>query len=448
MIVGGTSWFAQTSYEIALLVTMRPYTFLLILISCFLSLGIRACLERKTSEPRVRLLSDRVFEKTETRLERGRYLSEGILQCFVCHSERDWTLPGAPPIPTMLGAGQAIYDDSTIFLPAPNITPEPETGAGTWTDDMLARAIREGIGHDGRALHPQMWYSSFRLLSDEDIASVIVFLRSLPPVRHKLPPRRLSESRLREIAEGPLPLDSPVPAPDLSDAVKRGKYLADLADCIGCHTAWEAPYAPGIFGGGNLIERTGKRYHEHAFSSNLTPDPSGIPYYDDSLFIEVMRTGRVGAREVNPVMPWMAFRNMNSTDLGAIFAYLRTLPPVRHIIDNAQEPSLCSMCGQEHGEGWANVSKLDLIRPLAVSTVTLQSYIGVYEHSMFTIELILERDTLRGRSSGMDMVFVMDADSFFHAREWPGRVSFTRYPTGRVINLVSHEDEDFIALKR
>ena len=67
----------------------------------------------------------------------------------------------------------------------PNITPDKETGAGNWTDDQLARAIREGIGYDGRALFPFMPYENFRYLSDEDLASVIVYLRSIPPYAGK-----------------------------------------------------------------------------------------------------------------------------------------------------------------------------------------------------------------------------------------------------------------------
>ncbi len=60
-----------------------------------------------------------------------------------------------------------------------------ETGAGTWTDDMFARAIREGIGHDGRALSEPMYWKTYRELSDEDIASVVVYLRTLTPVKNK-----------------------------------------------------------------------------------------------------------------------------------------------------------------------------------------------------------------------------------------------------------------------
>ena len=86
-----------------------------------------------------------------------------------CHSPHRWTERDAPILPNMVGAGQ----DMTMLkglpgqLVAPNISPDPETGAGSWTDDQLARAIREGISHDGRALFPMMPYQDFRHMSDE-----------------------------------------------------------------------------------------------------------------------------------------------------------------------------------------------------------------------------------------------------------------------------------------
>ena len=88
---------------------------------------------------------------------------------------------------------------------------------------MLARAIREGIGHDGRVLHPQMWYGAFRSLSDEDLASVIVYLHSLPPVRN---PATTQLPAGREPLTAPAPIDGPVPVPDLSTPIARGVYLA------------------------------------------------------------------------------------------------------------------------------------------------------------------------------------------------------------------------------
>lgn len=99
--------------------------------------------------PKMRPTTDRTFEPTLARLERGKYLAEGPAHCFFCHSELDWKTPGAPAVPGKKGAGRR----QGPWIVAPNITPDFETGAGLWSDDALARAIREGISHDGRALY-------------------------------------------------------------------------------------------------------------------------------------------------------------------------------------------------------------------------------------------------------------------------------------------------------
>jgi hypothetical protein len=89
-------------------------------------------------------------------------------------------------------------------------------------------------------------------------------------------------------------------------------------------------------------------------SANITPDPSGISYYDENLFIQVMRTGKVGARTLSPIMPWIAYRNMTDDDLKAEFAYLRTLKPVHHRVDNTLPATACKICQGKHGAGDQN----------------------------------------------------------------------------------------------
>jgi hypothetical protein len=103
---------------------------------------------------------------------------------------------------------------------SPNITPDPETGAGTWTDEQLARAIREGISHDGRALFPLMPYEDYSHLSDEDLASVVVYLRSLRPVRHVIPKTEIIFPVKYLIRSAPQPITRPVPTPDVSTPEK------------------------------------------------------------------------------------------------------------------------------------------------------------------------------------------------------------------------------------
>jgi mono/diheme cytochrome c family protein len=300
--------------------------------------------------PRTRSLTPRKFESTPARLARGEYLVRNVTKCLVCHAEHDWTAHDAPVLPNTVGAGQ----DMKIFkgLPgkvsAPNITPDPETGAGNWSDDQLARAIREGVSHDGRALFPLMPYPDFRSMSDEDLASVIVYLRSLPPVRKQQPTTNLIFPVKYLIRSAPQPLDAPVPEPDRSSPEKRGKYLVTIAGCTDCHTPRDAhgQPLPGMdFAGGFILDGPWGR----VASGNITPDPTGIPYYDEAMFSQAIRTGYVGARKLSQIMPWYTYRGMTDEDIAAVFAYVKTFKPVHHYVDNSEPPTFCKVCRQPTG---------------------------------------------------------------------------------------------------
>jgi hypothetical protein len=162
-----------------------------------------------------------------------------------------------PALADKLGAGTVFGEGSDLpgRLVAPNLTPDKETGAGNWTDDMLARAIREGIAHDGRTLFPLMPYMNYREMPDEDLASVIVYLRSLAPVKNGLPKTEIIFPVKYLIRNAPQPVTEPVPQPDLSEPVKRGAFLVRMASCADCHTAQERGQPkPGLqFAGGLLF---------------------------------------------------------------------------------------------------------------------------------------------------------------------------------------------------
>src|SRR5215467_13275489 len=277
--------------------------------------------------PKARPLTGRKFEASPTRRARGQYLVESLGDCFGCHGEHDWKKHDAPLI-----AGTA--------------------GAGNWTDDQLARAIREGIGHDGRALFPFMPYPDLRIMSDEDLASVIVYIRSIPPVHKALPKTEIIFPVKYLIRNVPQPVTEPVPEPDRSNPTVYGKYLVSVAGCTDCHTPQsKGQNIPGMdFAGGFILEGPWGR----VASTNITPDASGISYYDEALSIQTMRTGYVKARELNQIMPWWHFRNLTDDDLKAMFAYLRTLKPVKHQVDNTEPPTFCKLCRQTHGSGNQN----------------------------------------------------------------------------------------------
>jgi mono/diheme cytochrome c family protein len=303
--------------------------------------------------PRTRPVTNRKFEATAARLERGRYLANSVMGCTDCHSEHDWNTPGAPAIEAKLGAGEIFPDEGLPGkIVAPNLTPDPVTGTGRWSDDQLARAIREGIGHDGRTLFPLMPYKGFRILSDEDLASVVVYLRSLPPVRNALPATQIDFPVKYLIRNAPQPLTEPVAAPDLSTPEKRGAYLVRLASCGECHTPQQRGQRNDALAFGGGLEFAGPL--PTVTSANITPDASGISYYDENLFVQAMRTGKVKARQLSSMMPWIDYGTMTDEDLKAVFAYLRTLKPVKHRIDNSLPPTRCKLCQGKHGAGDQN----------------------------------------------------------------------------------------------
>jgi len=303
--------------------------------------------------PKARALTSRKFESTPQRLERGRYLFNSLALCVDCHSPHDFKQPDHPIVAGMEGAGEPMpVDDLPGRVSAPNITSDPQTGAGSWTDDQIARAIREGIGHDGRTLFPMMPYTHYRSMSDEDLASVVVYVRSLPPVRNEVPKTEIIFPVKYLIHSVPEPVTTPVSSPDASNPVQWGAYLVNLGGCGDCHTPSDRGQAlPGLdFSGGQVFSG----FWGRTVSANITPDASGISYYDEALFLQAMRTGYVKARKLDSLMPVAQFKGLSDYDLKAMFAYLHTLKPVKHRVDNTESPTYCKLCRQRHGAGDQN----------------------------------------------------------------------------------------------
>lgn len=401
-------------------------------------LGNMALAATKPAAPAARPLSAKAFESTPQRVERGRYLATGILQCLICHSERDWDKPGAPPREGRLGAGQVLSDEPGKRRVAPNITPDRETGAGTWPDDALARAIREGVGHDGRALHPQMWYGAFRRLSDNDVAAVVVYLRTLPPVHNELPPMQWDAGERARVAASLKPLTSPV-AEAGNDPLERGRYFVRIADCQGCHTSWYSKRQPGLYGGGNLIERGERK----AFSTNITHDPSGV-MADRAAFIALMRTGKNGA--LSPLMPWVVFRNLDDDDLDAIRLALAGLPPVSHYVSNALAPTHCEVCGQEHGLGDAN----RIVLPVAKAELTpvqMQALAGTYrareDGALETISVVGGK-LYRGATPEERIELVAQSTTAFTGSGMLLPIHFELDAAGRAARMVEDDLEPYV----
>lgn len=296
------------------------------------------------------------FEVTEARLARGKYLAEGPAHCFFCHTEHDFSNPEYPIVEAKKGAGWVMPIPELNNLPARNITPDMETGIGSWTDDEVARAIREGVRKDGTALFPVMPYTEFRHLDDEDVKSIVVYIRTLAPVRNQMPVRQLPGPLEYIVKTMPKPLTTPQPSHASTTPEERGEYLARLATCRECHSASiSGERLAGLdFGGGGKFNDPAQNMKE-IFSLNITKDASGISHYDESMFIETLRTGHVRGRMLNHIMPFTAFRNMTDDDMRDLFAFIRAQAPVKHRISNTDPPAPCAVCNQSHGLGELNV---------------------------------------------------------------------------------------------
>jgi mono/diheme cytochrome c family protein len=299
-----------------------------------------------TAKPAQRPPSREVVEATAERLERGRYLAVHVLSCFDCHTRRDWGRWGGPNVGPMGAGGHCFTRDDGFpgTICSPNITPDPATGLGAWTDGEILRAIREGVDRDGKALYPRMPYLEYRYLSDQDAAAVVAYLRSIPAVDNAMPATRIAFPASYFIQRLPRPVEGPVTSPDPRDRVAYGRYLAEVSGCKSCHTPVnrrQEPIAELAFSGGHEFEGPFGRVR----ASNLTPHETGMGSRTREEFVGIFKAFSdpetvavaVDPRQ-NTVMPWFALAGMTEADLGAIYDYLRTVAPVEHRVEKRLAP--------------------------------------------------------------------------------------------------------------
>lgn len=251
-------------------------------------------------------------------LARGRHLVEVTGACGNCHTPMG---PQGPDRAQHL-AGGPVFDEPPFRAVASNITPDPDTGIGRWTDAQIARAIREGIRPDGRIIGPPMPIGLYRGLSDRDLAAMVAYLRTVPPVRNAVP---------ASVYRIPLPPAYGPPVQGVAEPadtpVARGAYLANaVAHCTECHTP--------MVEGRSDFSRTGAGGMEFrgpwgvSVARNITPHETGLGGWSDAEIIRAITAGvsRDG-RHLAPPMAFWAYANMTPQELSDLVAYLRSLPP-------------------------------------------------------------------------------------------------------------------------
>ncbi len=291
-------------------------------------------------KPAMRPASTEKIEATPERLARGEYLTHHVSNCVDCHSDFFADRFGTPIKPGTEGQGGFPFD-KRLGVPglvqAQNITPDPENGIGSWTDGEVIRAVREGVDRKGVALFPMMPYENFRYMSDEDIRSIVVYLRTLKPIKHVIAPRRLDFPVGWMIKFAPKPVDGPIATPDpAKDGLAYGKYLVTIAGCGICHTPHDDHgqlIAGREFSGGWVMLGPWGR----VVTANITPDPDaymGKATKEEFIGRFKAFVGQEGEKApiappgLNTLMNWGAFSGMTNADLGAIYDYLKTLKPI------------------------------------------------------------------------------------------------------------------------
>lgn len=279
---------------------------------------------------------DLKVELTPERIERGQYLAHHVMLCMDCHSERDYTLLTAPLIPNTLGKGGEVFDQN-MGLPgryvAPNITPAK---LSDWTDGEIFLAITTGVSKDGHALFPIMPYPNYSQLDEEDIKSVIAYIRTLEPIEHEVEKSRSDFPVNLLINTMPKPANLKAKPPK-SDQINYGRYMATAASCTDCHTIMgsNGPVAEPFSGGAEFRFPDGSVVR----SANITPcEKTGIGNWTEDQFIARFKAyadsafvaPKIGPDDFKTVMPWTFYGKMETEDLKAIFAYLKSLPPVEN----------------------------------------------------------------------------------------------------------------------
>jgi len=235
-------------------------------------------------------------------LARGRHLAK-VIGCTDCHAAN-------------LGGGKIYDDPSKLVLWAPNLTSGSGGLLAHHTAGDFMRAVRRGIGPDGKKLlvMPSWDYAA---LTDADLASIYAYVRSVPPVERHTPPAKFGPKALAAFASGEIQYDadvlahSTVPAFDATPAASPayGAYLARIAGCEACH---------GVHLDGSQPNSV---YH----AANLSQI---IPHWTAADFVTTIRTGTTpGGGKLSDDMPWQVYASMTDDELHAILAYLRTIPP-------------------------------------------------------------------------------------------------------------------------
>ncbi len=315
---------------------------------------------------------------TPALVARGAYLARAG-DCVACH-----TAPGGAPFAGGLPIASPI---GKIY--SSNITPDRDSGIGGWSYGQFERAVRRGIGHDGTPLYPAMPFPSYARVTDEDVAALYAyFMQGVRPVSQKDKPTDIPwPLSLRwplawwRTLFAPTPEKALAAAAPADPAVARGAYLVEgLGHCGSCHTPRALTLQEKA-----LSDADGSLYLSGGSADNwiapsLRGEPvSGLGQWSPEKIATFLQTGRTGDSAAFGGMADVVQHStgyMDTEDLGAIAAYLKTLAPHRQETaaqdDGKAAATLlaatpgddlgarvyldtCNTCHRSKGQGWQGV---------------------------------------------------------------------------------------------
>jgi mono/diheme cytochrome c family protein len=256
-------------------------------------------------------------------VERGKYLVNGVLTCGNCHTPR--AKGGVFDMEKQLSGGPQVFDEPSFIVKGANITPDRETGIGAWTAAEIKTALLGGRRPDGTQLAPIMPYGFYKVFTPGDIDAVVAYLRSIPAVSNKVQPPVYKAALHVDIPPG---ADQPMTEAKMKDPIRRGFYLVTVGHCMDCHTP-EANHRLDFMN----LGKGGREFKGPwgiSVSRNITSHKSaGIGGWSDAEIKAAITKGvrRDGTKLKGP-MAFDLYGTMTDADVGAVIAYLRTVPPL------------------------------------------------------------------------------------------------------------------------
>jgi mono/diheme cytochrome c family protein len=253
-------------------------------------------------------------------IERGRYLTVAG-DCTACH-----TVPGSG---REFAGGRNIETPFGLLI-GPNITPDPQTGIGAWTDDEFVNALTKGTGRDGARLYPAMPYTYYTKLTREDALAIRAYLNTIAPVYNPVEPNQLPfpfDIRMSMLAWDRLFFTPGTfrPVPNKSAEWNRGAYLAEgLTHCGMCHTPKNA------LGGDDGANALRGYALQRWFTPDITNDPRrGVGSWSVEEIAAYLKTGHNSTSAATGLMAEMvnlSTSHLTDADLKAIAVYLKDQP--------------------------------------------------------------------------------------------------------------------------